>query len=52
MSPSDHTPLRAVALVCTLSPSPERSSSQLLAEQTMTALAEHGVTGRTIRIAD
>ncbi|RRQ73110.1 NADPH-dependent oxidoreductase [Streptomyces griseofuscus] len=52
MSPSDHTQLRAVALVCTLSPSPERSSSQLLAEQTMTALAEHGVTGRTIRIAD
>lgn len=46
------TPLRAVALVCTLSPSPKPSSSQLLAEQTMAALAEHGVTGKTIRIAD
>ncbi|MFF1411483.1 flavodoxin family protein [Streptomyces sp. NPDC058289] len=46
------TPLRAVALVCTLSPSPTPSSSQLLAEQTMAALADHGVTGKTIRIAD
>ncbi|MGW7313526.1 flavodoxin family protein [Streptomyces sp. NPDC054854] len=52
MNPSDHTPLRAVALVCTLSASPARSSSQLLAEQTMAALSEHGVTGKTIRIAD
>ncbi len=49
---TEPTPLRAVALVCTLSPSPKRSSSQLLAEQTMTALADHGVTGRVIRIAD
>ncbi|GGT50735.1 flavodoxin family protein [Streptomyces purpureus] len=48
----DHTPLRAVALVCTLSPSPARSSSQLLAEQTMTALGEHGVTGKVIRVVD
>ncbi|MFJ5812055.1 flavodoxin family protein [Streptomyces sp. NPDC093093] len=48
----NNTPLRAVALVCTLSPSPKPSSSQLLAEQTMSALAEHGVTGKTIRIAD
>ncbi|MCX5588824.1 flavodoxin family protein [Streptomyces erythrochromogenes] len=46
------TPLRAVALVCTLSPSPKPSSSQLLAEQTMAALADHGVTGKVIRIAD
>ncbi|MFJ2399298.1 flavodoxin family protein [Streptomyces sp. NPDC087843] len=52
MTTSATTPLRAVALVCTLSPSPAASSSQLLAEQTMTALAEHGVTGKTIRIAD
>ncbi|WP_017236331.1 flavodoxin family protein [Streptomyces sp. SS] len=49
---TETTPLRAVALVCTLSPSPKRSSSQLLAEQTMAALAEHGVTGKVIRIAD
>ncbi|MGW0669862.1 flavodoxin family protein [Streptomyces sp. NPDC002746] len=44
--------MRAVALACTLSASPAPSSSQLLAEQTMTALAEHGVTGHVIRIAD
>ncbi|MGZ9928774.1 flavodoxin family protein [Streptomyces sp. NC-S4] len=49
---TETTPLRAVALVCTLSPSPERSSSQLLAEQTMAALADHGVTGKVVRIAD
>ncbi|RST03725.1 flavodoxin family protein [Streptomyces sp. WAC05950] len=49
---TETTPLRAVALVCTLSPSPKQSSSQLLAEQTMAALADHGVTGKVIRIAD
>ncbi|MGW7097861.1 flavodoxin family protein [Streptomyces sp. NPDC054838] len=49
---SSTTPLRAVALVCSLSPSPDRSSSHLLAEQTMEALAGHGVTGKVIRIAD
>ncbi|MFJ6785745.1 flavodoxin family protein [Streptomyces yangpuensis] len=52
MDTTETTPLRAVALVCTLSPSPTASSSQLLAEQTMAALAEHGVTGKVIRIAD
>lgn len=49
---SSTTPLRAVALVCSLRPSPAPSSSQLLAEQTMEALAEHGVTGKVIRVAD
>ncbi|WP_405705585.1 NAD(P)H-dependent oxidoreductase [Streptomyces xanthophaeus] len=52
MNTETNTPLRAVALVCTLTPSPSPSSSQLLAEQTMAALADHGVTGKTIRIAD
>ncbi|WP_435972939.1 flavodoxin family protein [Streptomyces sp. Qhu_M48] len=52
MNASETTPLRAVALVCTLSPSPAPSSSQLLAEQTMAALSEHGVSGEVIRIAD
>ncbi|WP_329275450.1 flavodoxin family protein [Streptomyces sp. NBC_00691] len=52
MDTTETTPLRAVALVCTLSASPKRSSSQLLAEQTMSALADHGVTGKVIRIAD
>lgn len=44
--------LRALALVCTLSPSPAPSSSQLLAEQVMEALSEHGVTGSFIRVVD
>ncbi|MCB8906997.1 MULTISPECIES: flavodoxin family protein [unclassified Streptomyces] len=52
MNATETTPLRAVALVCTLSPSPARSSSQLLAEQTMEALREHGVSGKVIRVAD
>ncbi|PRH79835.1 NADPH-dependent oxidoreductase [Streptomyces solincola] len=52
MTTTASSPLRAVALVCTLSPSPASSSSQMLAEQTMAAFAEHGVTGSTIRIAD
>lgn len=34
MNTTGTTPIRAVALVCTLSPSPAPSSSQLLAEQT------------------
>ncbi|MFK0237425.1 flavodoxin family protein [Streptomyces vinaceus] len=52
MEATENTPLRAVALVCTLSPSPAASSSELLARQTLEALAEHGVTGKSIRIAD
>ncbi|MFJ8660107.1 flavodoxin family protein [Streptomyces sp. NPDC093795] len=52
MDTTETTPLRAVALVCTLSPSPAASSSQLLAEQTMAALSDHGVSGKIIRIAD
>lgn len=52
MTTPESAPLRAVALVCTLSPSPAPSSSQLLAEQTMAALGEHGVIGKVIRIAD
>ncbi|WP_395358391.1 flavodoxin family protein [Streptomyces sp. YH02] len=52
MNVTETTPLRAVALVCTLSPSPAPSSSQLLAEQTMAALSEHGVSGKVIRVAD
>ncbi|MCB5164474.1 NAD(P)H-dependent oxidoreductase [Streptomyces bambusae] len=49
---TDTTPLRALALVCTLAPSPKPSGSQLMAEQTMAALADHGVTGKVIRIVD
>jgi multimeric flavodoxin WrbA len=42
----------AVALVCTLKPSPGESSSDLMARQVMDALAEHGVTGSLIRVVD
>ncbi|MFI6527647.1 flavodoxin family protein [Streptomyces uncialis] len=43
---------RALALVCTLSPSSDRSSSHLLAGQVMTELAALGVQGETVRVAD
>nr|WSW65145.1 NAD(P)H-dependent oxidoreductase [Streptomyces sp. NBC_00995] len=43
---------RALALVCTLSPSPKRSSSQLLAEQIMAELSGLGVQGEILRVAD
>ncbi|MFI6642414.1 flavodoxin family protein [Streptomyces sp. NPDC050504] len=56
---SPSMPLRALALVCTLSPSagpagssPKPSSSYLLAEQTLKALDENGVEGRLVRIVD
>jgi multimeric flavodoxin WrbA len=45
-------PLRALALVCTLTPSPAESSSQLIADQVLGALAEHGVTGESVRLVD
>jgi len=46
------TPLRALALVCTLSPSPAESSSELLAQQVLDALSEHDVTGSIVRVVD
>ena len=44
--------LTAVALVCTLKPSPAASSSQLLAKQLLDALAENRVTGTAVRLVD
>lgn len=49
---TESRPIRAVALVCTLNASPARSSSDLLAGQVLAALAEHDVTGSTIRVVD
>ena len=46
------TPLRALALVCSLKPSPADSSSDLLASQVLAALAEHGATGEAVRVVD
>jgi multimeric flavodoxin WrbA len=44
--------LRALALVCSLKPSPAPSSSELLARQVLDALAGHGVTGEVVRVVD
>jgi multimeric flavodoxin WrbA len=44
--------LRALALVCTLNRSPARSSSELIAQQLLDALAGHGVTGSSVRVVD
>ncbi|MFK3678449.1 flavodoxin family protein [Microbacterium sp. NPDC090218] len=46
------TPLTAVAVSCTLKPSPASSSSDLLATQLLDALAGHGVTGDLVRAVD
>lgn len=44
--------LTALALVCTLKHAPTPSSSELLATQLLEALAEHGVSGESIRVVD
>ncbi|MGA8115588.1 MAG: NAD(P)H-dependent oxidoreductase [Actinocatenispora sp.] len=46
------TTLRAVALVCTLKPSPDESSSQVMAERVLRQLGEHDVTGEAVRLVD
>jgi multimeric flavodoxin WrbA len=45
-------PLRALVLVCTLKPTPAGSSSQLLGQQVLDQLKEHGVTGEVVRVVD
>lgn len=44
--------LTALVLNCTLTPSPGDSSTQLLADQVLTALGERGVTGDSVRLVD
>lgn len=44
--------LTALAISCTLKPSPAESSSDLLGSQILTALAEHGVAGELVRAVD
>jgi len=46
------TALTALAITCTLKPSPADSSSDLLATQILDALADHGVTGDRVRAVD
>jgi multimeric flavodoxin WrbA len=43
---------RALALVCSLKPSPEPSSSELMARQVLDELSGHGVNGEVVRVAD
>jgi multimeric flavodoxin WrbA len=45
-------PLTALALVCTLNPSPAESSSELIAQQLLGELARHDVTGTSVRVVD
>lgn len=45
-------PLTAVALNCTLKPSPSDSSTQLLVSQVVDALAEQGVPCEVVRVVD
>jgi multimeric flavodoxin WrbA len=41
-----------LALVCSLKPSPTRSSSQLLAQQVLDELASQGVATELVRVVD
>lgn len=45
-------PLRALALNCTLSPSPAESSTDKLLGEVLTALAGHGVEHESVRVVD
>ena len=51
MASSDDS-LTALFLNCTLSPSPAGSSTELLGQQVLDALAGHGVTGSQVRVVD
>lgn len=44
--------LTALAISCTLKPSPAESSTDLLGSQILSALAQHGVTGELVRAVD
>lgn len=46
------TELSALALVCSLNPSPEASSSELMASHVLENLQKHGVTTSSVRVVD
>ena len=46
------TTLTALALTCSLKPSPEPSSTALLASQVLAELERHGVSGAALRVVD
>jgi multimeric flavodoxin WrbA len=49
---SSPAPLSALALVCSLKPSPSPSSSEKLARQVLDEMSAHGVTGDVVRVVD
>lgn len=46
------TDLTAIAIVCTLSPSPKPSSSELMARHVLDQLKKHGVETSSVRVVD
>ncbi|MDT8914948.1 NAD(P)H-dependent oxidoreductase [Amycolatopsis sp. PS_44_ISF1] len=44
--------MRVLALVCTLKPTPAKSSSELIAGQLLELFARHGVDGESVRVVD
>jgi multimeric flavodoxin WrbA len=50
--PASQTPLRALALVCSLKPSPAPSSSELIAEHVFATLRDEGVACAAVRCVD
>ena len=46
------TPLKALALVCSLKPTPADSSSELMARQVLDLMAQDDVTGELVRVVD
>jgi multimeric flavodoxin WrbA len=44
--------LRALVLCCSLKPSPEPSSSEMLGREVLAALADHDVDGEVVRVVD
>lgn len=52
LSPTSSPALRAIALNCTLSPSPAPSSTEKLAQQVLDQLAKHGVATELVRVVD
>jgi multimeric flavodoxin WrbA len=44
--------LRALAITCSLKPSPAESSTELLTRQLLDAMGEHGVDGEVVRAVD
>jgi multimeric flavodoxin WrbA len=49
---TENASLRALALVCSLKPSPAPSSSEKLARQVLQEFGSHGVSGDVVRVVD